>query len=116
MTKKELAEYYADVWNWMKPHIVDRALALVRAPEGVDGETFFQKHIASNVKSSPLRHVVPGKDHDVIAVETLEDLIALVQSGALEIFTSAARGSTAWKPATASCSISIPARASAGRR
>ena len=67
----------------MKPHILGRALSLVRAPEGVGGETFFQKHIASTVKSSPLRHVVPGKDHDVIAVETVDDLVALVQSGAL---------------------------------
>jgi bifunctional non-homologous end joining protein LigD len=91
VTKQELAEYYVEVWDWMRPHIVNRALALVRAPEGIGGETFFQKHIASNVKSSPLRHVVPGKDHDVIAVETLEDLIALVQSGALEIHVRGSR-------------------------
>ena len=75
----------------MKPHILGRALSLVRAPEGVGGETFFQKHIASNVKSSPLRHVVPGKDHDVIAVETVDDLVALVQSGALEIHVRGSR-------------------------
>ncbi|MGB6536601.1 MAG: DNA ligase D [Xanthobacteraceae bacterium] len=85
VTKKDLAEYYASVWDWMKPHILGRALSLVRAPEGVGGETFFQKHIAANVRSSPLRHAVSGKDHDVIAVETLDGLIALVQSGALEI-------------------------------
>jgi bifunctional non-homologous end joining protein LigD len=91
VTKKDLAEYYASVWDWMKPHIVDRALSLVRAPEGVGGETFFQKHIAQNVKSSPLRHAVPGKDHDVIAVEKLDELIALVQSGALEIHVRGSR-------------------------
>ncbi len=75
----------------MKPHILGRALSLVRAPEGVGGETFFQKHIASSVKSSPLRHVVPGKDQDVIAVETVDDLVALVQSGALEIHVRGSR-------------------------
>ena len=91
VTKADLAAYYVDVWDWMKPHVVNRALALVRAPEGIGGETFFQKHIASNVKSSPLRHVVAGKDHDVIAVETLDDLIALVQSGALEIHVRGSR-------------------------
>jgi bifunctional non-homologous end joining protein LigD len=91
VTKKELAEYYVDVWDWIKPHILGRALSLVRAPEGITGETFFQKHIAANVKSSPLRHAVPGKDHDVIAVETLDDLIALVQSAALEIHVRGSR-------------------------
>ncbi|MGH6676344.1 MAG: non-homologous end-joining DNA ligase, partial [Xanthobacteraceae bacterium] len=91
VTKQDLAEYYAGVWDWMKPHILGRTLALVRAPEGVDGETFFQKHIAANVKSSPLRHDVAGKDHDVIAVETLDDVTALVQSGALEIHVRGSR-------------------------
>jgi len=91
ITKADLAEYYVEVWDWIKPHILGRALSLVRAPEGVGGETFFQKHIASNVKSSALRHVVPGKDHDVIAVETVEDLVALVQSGALEIHVRGSR-------------------------
>ena len=91
VTKADLAEYYVAVWEWMKPHILGRALSLVRAPEGVGGETFFQKHIASSVKSSPLRHVVPGKDQDVIAVETVDDLVALVQSGALEIHVRGSR-------------------------
>jgi bifunctional non-homologous end joining protein LigD len=91
VTKKDLAAYYVAVWDWIKPHIVNRALALVRAPEGVGGETFFQKHIAAAVKASPLRHAVAGKDHDVIAVETRDDLIALVQSGALEIHVRGSR-------------------------
>jgi bifunctional non-homologous end joining protein LigD len=91
VTKADLAEYYVAVWDWMKSHILGRALSLVRAPEGVGGETFFQKHIASNVKSSPLRRVVPGKDHDVIAIETVDDLVALVQSGALEIHVRGSR-------------------------
>jgi|SRR5579863_2048154 len=91
VTKKDLAEYYVSVWDWIKPHILGRALSLVRAPEGISGETFFQKHIAANVKSSPLRRAVAGKDHDVIAIETLDDLLALVQSGTLEIHVRGSR-------------------------
>ena len=91
ITKRDLADYYAAVWDWIKPHIVGRALSLVRCPEGIDGEHFFQKHIAANIKSSPLRRVVAGKDHDVIAVETLDDLLALVQSAALEIHVRGSR-------------------------
>ena len=91
VTKEDLAEYYVSVWDWMAPHVVGRPLALVRCPDGTAGQCFFQKHIASNVKSSALRHAVAGKEHDVIAVEKLDDLIELAQSGALEIHTRGSR-------------------------
>ena len=91
VTKEDLAEYYVGVWDWMAPHVIGRPLALLRCPAGTKGECFFQKHIAWNVKESPLRHVVDAKEHDVIAVERLQDLIALVQSGALEIHTRGSR-------------------------
>jgi bifunctional non-homologous end joining protein LigD len=91
VTKQDLAAYYASVWDWMAPHVIERPLALVRCPDGTTGECFFQKHIASNVKDSPLRHLVDGKEHDVIAVENLGDLIALVQSGALEVHVRGSR-------------------------
>ena len=85
VTKEDLAAYYAGVWDVMAPHVVNRPLAIVRCPDGTAGECFFQKHIASNIRKSPLRHAVNAKEHDVIAVEKLGDLIALVQSAALEI-------------------------------
>ena len=91
VTKQDLAEYYVRVWDVMAPHIFNRALAIVRAPEGVGGETFFQKHIASNIRQSSLRHMVKGKDHDVIAVENPADLVELAQSGALEIHVRGSR-------------------------
>jgi bifunctional non-homologous end joining protein LigD len=62
----------------------------VRCPAGTKGECFFQKHVAANIKDSPLRHVVDAKEHDVIAIEKIDDLVALVQNGALEVH---ARGS-----------------------
>src|SRR5689334_19081158 len=85
VTKEDLAAYYLKVWKLMAPHLVDRPLAIVRCPDGITGECFFQKHIASNIKDSPLRHIVESKEHDVIAVEKLSDLIELAQFGALEI-------------------------------
>jgi bifunctional non-homologous end joining protein LigD len=91
VTKEDLAEYYVSVWDVMRPHVVDRPLAIVRCPGGTAGECFFQKHIASNVKDSSLRHTVDAKEHDVIAVEKLGDLIELVQSGTLEIHTRGSR-------------------------
>jgi bifunctional non-homologous end joining protein LigD len=91
VTKEDLAAYYVDVWKLMAPHLVGRPLAIVRCPDGIAGECFFQKHIASNIKESPLRHVVESKEHDVIAVEKLSDLIELAQFGALEIHVRGSR-------------------------
>jgi bifunctional non-homologous end joining protein LigD len=85
VTKEDLAAYYVRMWELMAPHVVGRPLAVLRCPEGTAGECFFQKHIASNIKESSLRHIVKAKEHDVIAVERLDELIELVQSGALEI-------------------------------
>jgi bifunctional non-homologous end joining protein LigD len=85
ITKQDLADYYVAVWKLFAPHLVNRPLAIVRCPDGITGECFFQKHIAANIKESPLRHVVDSKEHDVIAVEKLTDLIELAQFGALEI-------------------------------
>jgi bifunctional non-homologous end joining protein LigD len=91
VTKQNLADYYVRMWDVMAPHVIGRPLSILRCPEGTAGECFFQKHIASNVKESSLRHVVKAKEHDVIAIEKLEELIELVQSGALEIHVRGSR-------------------------
>ena len=44
VTKEGLAHYYAEVWRHMAPFIVGRPLALVRCPQGISGQCFFQKH------------------------------------------------------------------------
>ena len=91
ITKQDLAAYYQRVWDIMAPQVVGRPLAILRCPEGTAGECFFQKHIAANIKASPLRRVVKAKEHDVIVVDKLDDVIELVQSGALEIHVRGAR-------------------------
>jgi bifunctional non-homologous end joining protein LigD len=91
VTKQDLAEYYVSVWDRIAPHIVNRPVSIVRGPEGIEGELFFQKHIAANIKESPLRHKVDAKEHDVIAVENLADLVSLVQNGSLEIHVRGSR-------------------------
>ncbi|AOY96270.1 ATP-dependent DNA ligase [Cupriavidus sp. USMAA2-4] len=44
ITKGELVRYYERVAPLMLPHLRDRPVALVRAPDGVGGEQFFQRH------------------------------------------------------------------------
>ena len=91
VTKRDLADYYVKVWDWMKPHLVGRAIALVRCPEGADmGQCFFQKHASGGVTAKHL-HLVAEKGDKIIAIDDLAGLISLVQAGVLEIHT---RGST----------------------
>jgi bifunctional non-homologous end joining protein LigD len=44
LTKAAIADYYEAVAEWMLPHIRNRPLSLVRYPDGIDGEGFFQKN------------------------------------------------------------------------
>ena len=43
-TKQAMVEHYAAVAPLMLPHLKGRPVALVRAPAGIEGELFFQKH------------------------------------------------------------------------
>jgi bifunctional non-homologous end joining protein LigD len=91
VTKQQLAEYYAAIWDWIAPHIIHRPLAVVRCPEGTKGQCFFQKHVAAGITDTKLRRQVDAKEKDVIVADHVDDLVSLVQSGVLEIHV---RGST----------------------
>jgi bifunctional non-homologous end joining protein LigD len=90
ITKLELAEFYVQVWKWMRPHLVGRPIALVRCPEGASGQCFFQKHARAGIPTEHL-HLVAEKADKIISIDGLDGLIALVQGGVLEIHT---RGTT----------------------
>ena len=44
LTKLDLVRYYESVAEWMLPHLRGRPVALVRGPNGIANELFFQKH------------------------------------------------------------------------
>ena len=86
VTKQGLADYYADVWTWIAPHIAARPLALLRCPDGVGDSCFFQKQPWKGISSHVLAMPNSGKGGDqFIAIRDLDGLIGLVQGGVLEI-------------------------------
>ena len=90
ITKHNLADFYVQIWKWMRPHLVGRPIALVRCPEGAMGQCFFQKHARAGISTEHL-HLVPEKGDKIISIDDLDSVIALVQGGVLEIHT---RGTT----------------------
>ena len=85
VTKQGLADYYAEVWPRMAPFVVGRALALVRCPDGVTGQKFFQKHAWKGMSSAITLVKDPQEKEPFIAIRDLDGLTALVQMAVLEI-------------------------------
>ena len=85
VTKEGLADYYAEAWPFMKPLIVGRALALVRCPDGIGGQTFFQKHAWKGLNRNIVLVNDPKEPEALISIRDFDGLMALVQSAALEI-------------------------------
>jgi bifunctional non-homologous end joining protein LigD len=85
VTKEGLADYYAEAWPFMKPLIVNRALALVRCPDGIGGQTFFQKHAWKGLNRNIVLVKDPLETEPLISIRDFDGLMALVQSAALEI-------------------------------
>ena len=85
VTKQGLAEFYAEIWPWIAPHIVNRPLALVRCPGGVDETCFFQKHAFAGMSDQVARSRDPEDDEEILTVSNLEGLLSLVQASVLEI-------------------------------
>jgi bifunctional non-homologous end joining protein LigD len=87
VTKEGLADYYAEVWPKIGPFVTGRPLALLRAPEGIDGQTFFQKHAwrGMNKEIGLIQDPTDPPDEKIIVIDDLDGLIGLVQSAVLEI-------------------------------
>ena len=83
LTKLDLARYYAAVAPWALPQLGHRPLTLVRAPNGIDGEHFYQKHAAVSVPGAVRRIEIDGEMF--LAIENLAGLLSLVQIGVVEI-------------------------------
>jgi bifunctional non-homologous end joining protein LigD len=87
LTKLDIARYYETVAPFILPYVARRPISLVRCPEGIDGERFFQRHamkgMSSAIKQVPIAGGETNKPY--LYIEDEEGLFGLVQIGTLEI-------------------------------
>lgn len=85
LTKRDLAEYYAQISPWILPHLIDRPIALVRSPEGINGELFFQKN--ADRLAIPDITTVPKAEAGKagMVINSVEALVGAVQMSTIEL-------------------------------
>lgn len=85
-SKGDLMNYYAAVWPFLAPHLYNRPVSLVRYPEGIHGQFFYQK----NVPDPPawvqtVSIASEERNIDYAMVNNLETLIWAINLGCIEV-------------------------------
>ena len=85
VSKQDLLEHYETVWPRMEQFVVNRPLSLVRAPDGIGGQRFFQKHASPGMHEKIMRMKDPEDNQELLYVRDFDGVAALVQFGVVEI-------------------------------
>ncbi|WP_217578888.1 DNA ligase D [Mesorhizobium sp. GbtcB19] len=85
VSKQDLLDHYALVWPRMEQFVVNRPLSLVRAPDGIHGQRFFQKHASPGMSDKIARMKDPTDGEEILFIKDFDGLAALVQYGVVEV-------------------------------
>jgi bifunctional non-homologous end joining protein LigD len=88
LTKRDLLRYFVQVSQFMLPHLAERPLTMIRMPDGISGQRFYQKHWEqerpSFVETITLFSGHKGESQEYLLCNNLATLLWLAQSGTLE--------------------------------
>jgi len=89
ITKLEVVRYYEAIGPAMLSHVQGRPLSLVRCPQGIEGQCFFQKHVGVRLPAGVERVPIREKNgvDDYLVVTSIDGLLGLAQYGNVEFHT-----------------------------
>ncbi len=98
LTKRDLLRYFAQVAPCILPHLADRPLTMIRMPDGIHGQRFFQKHWEQErpafVETITVFSGHKDESHDYLLCNNLPTLLWLAQAGTLEFHVWHSRAKT----------------------
>jgi bifunctional non-homologous end joining protein LigD len=100
-TKRDLLAYYWNVAPLLLPHLVDRPLTMLRMPEGIHGEAFFEKRVPGHAPDWLPTAPVPGEDgkvNDMVMAQDLASLLYIVNLGCIELHPLHSKASSLDRP------------------
>jgi bifunctional non-homologous end joining protein LigD len=87
VTKLDLAGYYQAIALYILPYVVNRPISLVRCPEGIDAERFFQRHAMKGMSDAIKQIPISGGESKkpYLYIDGEAGLFGLVQISTVEI-------------------------------